>query len=100
MPPKSKPQVVSAQAELVSAFRRLADLVEILATSVDNLTTEIQWQNNERSADCRLQHLPLTRLPLNPATEAWHPVFGTGERSPVPRESVASSKRGQSTLFC
>jgi hypothetical protein len=84
MPPKSKPRVVpDDQAALATAVCRLADLIEILTTSLDNLVTEIQWLNNERSQDYRDQHLPLTSLPRDPTTRDWHPQFGDGQRSPI-----------------
>lgn len=100
MPPRSNSNAASDdQADLASAVRRLADLVEILATTVDNLVTEIQWKNNERSQDYLPQHLPLTSLPRDPTTTLWRPTFGKGERSPIPREPAGGGKPAQSTLF-
>lgn len=100
MAPRSKTQFPLAdQAELTAAICRLADLVELLTTAVEHLATEIQWQNNERSQDYGSPHLPLTRLPRDPATRDWHPRFGDGDHSPIPRDSGTTPKAKPSSLF-
>lgn len=85
-------------AELASAVGRLTDMVEILTTTVEDLRQEVQWQNNERSQDYPLPHLPLTKMPLDPTAKDWHPKFGR-DPAPAPLEVPSAPKSIQPRLF-
>lgn len=99
MPPKSKSKSIAEDvAEFKSEVARLGDLVEILTTAVENLATEIQWQNNGRSQQYHAQHLPLTKIPLDPAAKEWHPVFGRSAE-PASPPPAAPTRASRSTLF-
>lgn len=95
--PKSQPPPED-HSELTAAVRRLADIVAMLTTAVEDLTEEIQWQNNERSQDYRSPQLSLTKMPLDPTTRDWHPTFGREPES-LPQPPVGPLKTSQSSLF-
>lgn len=64
------------KSELTAAVQRLTDVIQVLTDTVGDLTQEVQWQNNERSHSRDAEHLPLTKMPLDPTTRDWHPTFG------------------------
>jgi hypothetical protein len=89
MPPKNRSLAPEELIELAPAVQRLAELVQVLSTSLDDLTQEVQWQNRELSPRDSPTHLPLTRLPLDPTTKDWRPEWGrssepTSAEQPVP----------------
>jgi hypothetical protein len=105
MPPKHRSPIPEELVELAPAVQRLAELVQVLSTSLDDLTQEIQWQNRELSPRDSPTHLPLTRLPLDPTTKNWRPEWGrpsepTSAEQPVPSptqiEQLSRSVKGLS----
>ncbi len=74
--------------ELTESVSRLSEVVVVLTSAVDELSQEIQRGNNIRKDQFPSQHLPLTRLPLDPTGEEWHPKFGREHSTETPSESL------------
>lgn len=79
--------------ELTESVSRLCEVVAVLTSAVDELSQETQRGNNIRNDQISSQHLPLTRLPLDPTGKEWHPTFGRKRSSETPSDTQSESRR-------
>lgn len=58
--------------QLHEAVKRLTDAIRLMTQSVDELTTELQWRNNQDAArDVPPAPPILTSMPLDPLADDW-----------------------------
>lgn len=70
MPRSKTPSVAQELAELRQAVARLTEIVNVLVDSIDALTDELQWRNNQLRNGYR--HVTvLTSMPKDPCAKDW-----------------------------
>jgi len=77
--------------DLAVAIKQLADQVRLLTRVVDELLTEVQWQNNQRCRSMPVAPFALNSLPADPAANDWQinrvEAADASPLSPGPRRS-------------
>jgi hypothetical protein len=85
-------------AELRVSVDHLVDQVQVLVGSVDELTQEVQWRNNQlRGRIPSPTPLVLTSMPADPTAQDWKLNRFTAEN--LPGEPLLARSRPRQTLF-
>lgn len=86
----------ATREELIFAIEQLTEQVRLLGNIIDDLTTELQWQNRNATVEHRPPFV-LTSLPADPTTGDWRVNAASAE--PVPEAPVPPAGSRRQTLF-
>jgi hypothetical protein len=94
----SKAKSVPYDEELIVAIEQLTEQVQLLGHVIDDLTSELQWQNRNQPRD-REPPAALTSMPLDPTTPDWQiNQHSAADLPPAPQVS-GTPRRPARTLF-
>ena len=92
----ARPTVAQEVASLRAVIDRLVDRVQVLTDSLDALTDEVQWHNNQqRDRYERPPPMVVTSLPKDPCAKDWQ----INQLRPEDLPEVTPSMPSQPTLF-
>jgi hypothetical protein len=83
-------------SELLGAIRELCEQVRLLSTVMDDLVTEVQWLNRNRTSNDQAPFM-LTSLPADPTSTEWQ--VNKVSATDLPEKSTTSKTKRVESLF-